>query len=70
MKMDPLAEILPASRLDDSDVALGFQALDIIWDTIEELQDPSSTWFEVTRTNSTFQLEQSLATLAAFVNPT
>ena len=41
LNMDPLAEILPASRLDDSDVALGFHALDIIWDTIEELQDPS-----------------------------
>jgi hypothetical protein len=40
-KVGLLTEILAASRLDDSDVALGFQALDIIWDTIEELQDPS-----------------------------
>jgi hypothetical protein len=29
-----------------------------------------TTWFEVTATNSTIQLEQSLATLAAFANPT
>jgi hypothetical protein len=29
-----------------------------------------TTWFEVTPTNSAFQLEQSLATLAAFANPT
>ena len=32
--------------------------------------EPPTTWFEVTRTNSTFQLEQSLATLAASANPT
>jgi hypothetical protein len=35
----------------------------------EGLEAPT-TWFEVIRTNSTFQLEQSLATLAAFANPT
>ena len=32
--------------------------------------EPPTTWFEVTSTNSTIQLEQSLATLAAFANPT
>jgi hypothetical protein len=32
--------------------------------------EPPTTWFEVTATNSTLQLEQSLATLAAFANPT
>jgi hypothetical protein len=37
-KVGFLTEILAASRLDDSGVALGFQALDIIWNTIEELQ--------------------------------
>ena len=35
----------------------------------EDLQSPT-TWFEVTRANSTFQLEQSLSTLAASANPT
>ena len=32
--------------------------------------EPPTTWFEVTSTSSTIQLEQSLATLAAFANPT
>jgi len=32
--------------------------------------EPPTSWFEVTRTNSTYQLEQSLATLAEFANPT
>ena len=32
--------------------------------------EPPTTWFEVTRTNSTYQLKQSLVTLAAFVEPT
>jgi len=32
--------------------------------------EPPTTWFEVTPTSSTFQLEQSLATLAAFAKPT
>jgi hypothetical protein len=32
--------------------------------------EPPTTWFEATPTTSTFQLEQSLATLAAFANPT
>ena len=31
---------------------------------------PPTTWFEVTASSSTFQLEQSLATLAAFAKPT
>ena len=32
--------------------------------------EPPTTWFEVTATNSTFQLEQSLAMLAAIAKPT
>ena len=32
--------------------------------------DPLTTWFEVTPTNSEFQPDQSLATLATFANPT
>jgi len=32
--------------------------------------EPPNTWFEVIPTSSIFQLEQSLATLAAFANPT
>jgi hypothetical protein len=36
----------------------------------QEGLEPPTTWFEVTPTDSIFQLEQSLATLAAFANPT
>jgi len=32
--------------------------------------EPPTAWFEVTRTNSTFQRKQPLATLAALANPT
>ena len=34
-----------------------------------EVGSVMTTWFEVTRTKITFQLKQSLATLAAFANP-
>ncbi len=41
----------------------------ILWRARRD-SNPPTTWFEVTPTDLHFQLEQSLATLAAFANPT
>ena len=45
------------------------QSLGLSW-PLTPSDSPPTTWFEVTSTNLAIQLEQPLAPLAAFANPT